>query len=435
MKAVRVLITMVLGVLVVAGVVYFVNAYQPQKQSPGNSFRANRPNAVPVLASAVKVADVPVYLDGVGTTKALNTVTVRPQVDGKLVSINFQEGQDVEKGDVLARIDPTTYQAQLDQATAKKAQDEAMLANAKRDLERYSRLAANNAGTQQQADTQRATVAQLEAQVRLDQAAIDNARAVLAYTTITAPISGRTGIRQVDEGNIVHASDATGIVVITQVKPIAVFFNLPQQRLAEINAAMAKGAPRVDVIGTDNKTVIESGKLTVMDNQVDQTTGTVRLKAEFPNAELKLWPGQFVNVRLLINTLQGVTVVPTAAVQRGPNGTFVFIVKPDQTVAVQPATVKQQDDVQTVISGVPAGQQVVTTGFSQLADGKAVRVSDGSSEPPPQAARPQRGGAPGGRRREGGPEAQRGDGERRPSGAPTDRPRAESSGARTSASP
>jgi multidrug efflux system membrane fusion protein len=172
-----------------------------------------------------------------------------------------------------------------------------------------------------------------------------------------------------------------------------------------------------------------------VDNQVDQTTGTVKLKAEFPNARLQLWPGQFVNVRLLINTLQGVTVVPTAAVQRGPNGTFVFIVKPDQTVAVQPATVKQQDDVQTVISGVPAGQQVVTTGFSQLADGKAVRVSDGSSEPPPQAARPPRGGAPGGRRREGGPEAQRGDGERRPGGAPIDRPRAESSGARTSASP
>jgi len=434
MKTVRVLITMVLGVLVVAGVVYFVHAYQPQKQPSGNPFRAARLNAVPVLAATAKTADVPVYLDGVGTTKALNTVTVRPQVDGKLISINFTEGQDVEKGDVLAKIDPTTYQAQLDQATAKKAQDEAMLANAKRDLERYTRLAESRAGPQQQADTQRATVAQLEAQVRLDQAAVDNARAVLAYTTITAPISGRTGIRQVDEGNIVHASDSTGIVVITQVKPIAVFFNLPQQRLAEINAAMVKGAPQVDVVGEDNKSVVESGKLTVMDNQVDQTTGTVRLKAEFPNAELKLWPGQFVNVRLLINTLHGVIVVPTAAVQRGPNGTFVFVVKADDTVAVQPVTVTQQDDVQSVISGVHVGQRVVTTGFSQLADGKAVRLSDDGAASP---ARPRRNGAEGSHRRGGGSSAaQSGSGERRSDvGVPSDRPRPESSGSRASTSP
>lgn len=432
MRAVRVLITMVLGVLVVAGVIYFVQSYQPQKQSGGGG-RANRQNAVPVLAATVKTADVPVYLEGVGTTKALNTVTVRPQVDGKLISVNFREGQDVEKDDVLAKIDPTTYQAQLDQAVAKKAQDEAMLDNARRDLERYSRLAASNAGTKQQADTQRATVAQLEAQVRLDQAAIDNARAVLGYTTITAPLSGRTGIRLVDEGNIVHASDSTGIVVITQVKPIAVFFNLPQQRLADINAAMAKGAPRVDVVGHNSKTVIETGRLTVMDNQVDQTTGTVRLKGEFPNAELKLWPGQFVNVRLLIDTLPGVTVVPTAAVQRGPNGTFVFVIKPDDTVAVQPVAVAQQDDVQSVISGVAVGQQVVTTGFSQLAEGKTVRVSDGSS-PAPEASRPPRGGAGARRRDNSGPEAQRRNGERRSEGAPTERPAAQSTGSRASVS-
>jgi multidrug efflux system membrane fusion protein len=437
MKTVRVLVTMVLGVLVVAGVVYFVHAYQPQKAPSGNPFRAARPNAVPVLAATAKTADVPVYLDGVGTTKALNTVTVRPQVDGKLISINFTEGQDVEKGDVLAKIDPTTYQAQLDQATAKKAQDEAMLANAKRDLERYTRLAESRAGPQQQADTQRATVAQLEAQVRLDQAAIDNARAVLAYTTITAPISGRTGIRQVDQGNIVHASDATGIVVITQVKPIAVFFNLPQQRLAEINAAMVKGAPPVDVVGEDNKTVVESGKLTVMDNQVDQTTGTVRLKAEFPNAELKLWPGQFVNVRLLINTLHDVIVVPTAAVQRGPNGTFVFVVKADDTVAVQPVAVAQQDDVQSVISGVHVGQRVVTTGFSQLADGKAVRLSDGGAASP-HPSPPPRNGAAADRHRNssGSSEVQSGGSERRSDvGVPSDRPRPESSGSRASTSP
>jgi len=365
---------------------------------------------VPVLAATAKRADVPVYLDGVGTTKALNTVTVRPQVDGKLVEIAFKEGQDVNRGDVLARIDPTTYQAQLDQATAKKAQDEAQLANARRDLERYTRLAANNAATQQQADTQRAMVAQLEAQVRLDQAAVDNARAVLAYTTITAPIPGRTGIRLVDQGNIVRASDPTGIVVITQIRPISVLFNLPQQRLAQINTAFSEGPLPVEVIGADNKTVVERGKLVVVDNQVDQATGTVRLKAEFSNSGLQLWPGQFVNVRLLIDTLRQVVVVPTAAVQRGPNGTFVFAVQPDQTVAVRPIEVTQQDDVQSVVaSGLKPGQQVVTTGFSQLAEGKRVRVSDGSA---PAIMGP-------GARRDGEPPeaSRRGDGQRRPNGA------------------
>lgn len=422
----RIFITMLLGLLVVGGVAYVIKEYNPEQQKRQ---RAGRPRdlPVPVLAAAVKAADVPVYLDGVGTTKALNTVTVRPQVDGKLIEIAFKEGQDVNQGDVLALIDPTTYQAQLDQAVAKKAQDEAQLANARRDLERYTRLAANNAATQQQADTQRAMVAQLEAQVRLDQAAIDNARAVLAYTTITAPISGRTGIRLVDQGNIVRSSDSTGLVVITQIRPISVLFNLPQQRLAQINAAFAEKPLPVDVIGADNKTVVEKGKLVVVDNQVDPTTGTVRLKAEFPNAGLQLWPGQFVNVRLLIDTLRNVIVVPTAAVQRGPNGTFVFVVQPDQTVTVRPVEVTQQDDVQSVIArGLDAGQQVVTTGFSQLAEGKRVRVSDGAS---PSVMGP-------GARREGGPEvSKRGEGRRRPDGAQRGERRRDqtSGGARTGA--
>jgi multidrug efflux system membrane fusion protein len=422
----RIFITMLLGLLVVGGVAYVITEYNPEQQKRQ---RAGRPRdiPVPVLAATVKTADVPVYLDGVGTTKALNTVTVRPQVDGKLTEIAFKEGQDVNQGDVLARIDPTTYQAQLDQTVAKKAQDEATLANARRDLERYTRLAANNAATQQQADTQRAMVAQLEAQVRLDQAAVDNARAILAYTTITAPISGRTGIRLVDQGNIVRSSDTAGLVVITQIRPISVLFNLPQQRLAQINAAFAEKPLPVDVIGADNKTVVEKGKLVVVDNQVDPTTGTVRLKAEFPNAGLQLWPGQFVNVRLLIDTLRNVVVVPTAAVQRGPNGTFVFVVQPDQTVTVRRVEVTQQDDEQSVIArGLEAGQQVVTTGFSQLAEGKRVRVSDGASPP---AMGP-------GARREGGPEAaKRGEGRRRPDGAQRgERRRGQTSGeARTGA--
>jgi multidrug efflux system membrane fusion protein len=217
----RITVTMLLGLLVLAGTGYVIYFFEPPKEEArAGRFRPNPNRPVPVLAAQVRVADVPVYIDGVGTTKALNTVTVRPQVEGKLIEIAFREGQDVNKGDVLARIDPTTYKAQHDQVLAKKAQDEAQLANARRDLERYARLAASNAATQQQADTQRALVAQLEALVRLDQASVDNARAVLGYTTITAPISGRTGIRLVDEGNVVRAADTSGIVVITEIKPI-----------------------------------------------------------------------------------------------------------------------------------------------------------------------------------------------------------------------
>src|SRR5215469_8849467 len=257
--------------------------------------------------------------------------------------MDFKEGQDVERDFVLAEIDATIYQAQYDQAVAKKAMDEAQLANARVDLERYARLTQTNSASRQQYDTQRALVAQLEAQVQADQGAIDNSKAILSYTKILAPIAGRTGIRQVDAGNIVHAADATGIVVITQVRPIAVIFLLPQQRLAQVNKAFAQGALSVQALGDDNRTIVDRGTLTVIDNQVDQTTGTVKLKAEFPNADLQIWPGQFVNVRLLIDTLKQVVVVPTSAVQRGPNGTFAYVTN-DDIVTVRPVTVAQQDD-------------------------------------------------------------------------------------------
>jgi multidrug efflux system membrane fusion protein len=332
--------------------------------------------AVPVLAIDVRKADVPVYLDGVGTARALNTVTVRAQVEGKLISISFTEGEEVPKGFILAKIDPTTYQAQYDQAVAKKAQDEALLTNARLDLERYVKLSQSNAINKQQVDTQRSLVAQLEAQVKSDQGAIDNARAILSYTDVVAPIAGRTGIRMVDEGNIVRGSDANGIVVITQVRPITVFFNLPQQELPEINRGLAEGPLPIDALGNDGKAV-DSGKVLVVDNQVDQTTGTVKLRAEFPNRQLQLWPGQFVNVRLLIDTLHEVMVVPTAAVQRGPNGNYVYVVKEDQTVTVRPVTVTQQDDRQAVIdTGLTVGEHVVTTGFGRLAEGTLVTVSN-----------------------------------------------------------
>jgi len=336
---------------------------------------------VPVLAVAARVTDVPVYIDGVGTTRALNNVTVSSQVDGKLIKVLFKEGQDVTRGYVLAEIDPAIYQAQYDQAVAKKAQDEAQLANARIDLDRYTRLAATNSATRQQLDTQKALVQQLEAQVRQDQASIDNSAATLGYTKIVAPIDGRTGIRQVDEGNIVRASNATAIVSITQVQPISMLFSLPQQELGRINKAFSAGVLAVEAIGADNTTVVDKGTLQVVDNQVDQTTGTVKLKAEFPNAQLQLWPGQFVNVRLLVDTLREAIVVPTAAVQRGPNGTFVYFVRDDMAV-VRAVTVAQQDEKQTVISsGLQADERVVTTGFSRLADGTKILVANRDGTP------------------------------------------------------
>ncbi len=386
-------------IVVAATLIYVFAGPSEQQRRAGGRFAAEGP--VPVLVAPVRRADVPVYLDAVGTTKALNTVTVRPQVDGKLLNVDFKEGQDVRRGDVLARIDPTTYQAQLDQAVGKKAQDEALLANARIDLERYERLALTNSINRQQADTQRSLVAQLQAQVKSDQAAIDNTKAILGYTTIVAPLDGRTGIRQVDEGNIVHASDSTGIVVITQVRPISVLFNLPQQELGQVNTAFAQGALSVEAQRSDNDAVIDRGTLRVVDNQVDQSTGTVKLKAEFPNANLQLWPGQFVNVRLLIDTLKDVVVIPTGAVQRGPNGAFVYVVKDDNTAAMRPITVAKQDETRTVVSnGVEPPERVVTTGFARLTDGGKVSIGSGDGAPAasPQGARPRGGQRPAGAR-------------------------------------
>ena len=389
-----------------AAIYYVFSASAPQQRRGGRFAPGEGP--VPVLVATAARADVPVYLDAVGTIKALNTVTVRPQVDGKLLSVNFKEGDDIKKGDLLAKIDPVIYQAQLNQAIAKKAQDEAQLANSKIDLDRYERLAATAAINKQQADTQRALVAQNTALVQADQAAIDNAQAMLGYTTITAPIDGRTGIRMVDEGNYVRSADTnSSIVVITQLQPISVLFNLPQQDLSQVNTAFGKGPLKVEAQRSDNDDVIDRGALRVVDNQVDQTTGTVKLKAEFPNANLQLWPGQFVNIRLLVDTLKQVVVIPTGAVQRGPNGTFVYVVKDDDTVSVRPITVQKQDETQTVISkGLEAPERVVTTGFVRLTDG--TRVAIGSGEAPaaqPAGQRPQ--GLGGGRR-------QRGDGTARP---------------------
>jgi membrane fusion protein, multidrug efflux system len=345
----RALAVLVVGA--VTGTVVYVSAMPSvQKQGGGGKRKMMGDGPVPVSSSFATVKDVPVYLNGVGTAKARNTVTVRPQVDGKILSINFKEGQDVKKGDVLARIDPATYQAQYDQAVAKKLLDETQLANAKLDLERYAKLTTLSVA-QKTIDTQRALVAQLTAQIKQDEAAIANARAVLDYTEILSPIDGRTGIRMVDEGNLVRGADAaSAIVVITEVRPIAAVFTLPQQQLAQVNAALASGGPlSVEALDADGRTVLDKGALQVVDNQVDPTTGTVRMKAEFPNANLQLWPGQFVNVRILIDTLKQVVVVPTPAVQRGPA---------------------------VIAKGVSNGERVVTSGFTRLKDGTSVVLSE-----------------------------------------------------------
>ncbi|MGJ4893723.1 efflux RND transporter periplasmic adaptor subunit [Bradyrhizobium oligotrophicum] len=379
----RRLVSIAITLLILGGLGYIGWSAMQQKQQANNRFA--RPDLpVPVLAASPAIKDVPVYLDGVGAVRALNTVTVRSQVDGKLIAVNFVEGQDVKKGDVLAEIDPAIYQAQYDQAVAKKAQDEAQLANQKLDLARYEQLAASNAGSKQQADTQRAVVAQQQALIKADQAAIDNAATTLSYTKIVAPLSGRAGLRQVDQGNIVHASDATGLVVITQLQPIAVQFSLPQQQIMRVNAAAAKGPLAVDVFGNDGVTVIDTGTLRGIDNQVDQTTGTLKLKAEFPNGRFQLWPGQFVNVRLKVETLSQAITVPTSAVQRGPAGTFSYVIGEGDIVSAHPVAVVQQNESEAVIaSGLSPSDRVVTTGFANLAEG--VKVVVGRAEQTPQA--------------------------------------------------
>jgi len=384
---------LLVGALVaVVGLSFFGRGQVQQKK--GFAGRRDASGPVSVVAASAQTANVPVYLDGVGTTKALNMANITSLVDGTLLSVDYREGQEVKKGDVLARVDPVIYQAALDQAVAKKALDEAQLANAKVDLARYTNLVKTNAIAPQQLDTQRTLVAQLEAQVKLDQGAIDNAAAYLRWCTITSPIDGRTGIRLVDPGNVVRAATAMPIVVVTQIQPIALLFTLPQQQLGPVNAAIAKantagtGPLVVEALGADNKTVVDRGKLQVVNNQVDQTTGTIQLKAEFPNQNLQLWPGQFVNVRLLVDTLRDVVVVPPVAVQRGPppNTNFVYVIQADDIVSVRAVAVGQQNETQAVITrGLNAGDRVVTTGFTQLADKRPVTVA------PAQAAE----GAPG----------------------------------------
>ncbi len=341
---------------------------------------------VPVLVATAARQDVPIWLDALGTVQAYNTVTVKPMVNGPLTEVDFHEGQTVKRGQVLARIDPRTYQAAFDQAVAKKAQDEAQLANAKLDLARYEKLVQNKFTTGQTADTAKALVAQLTAQIEGDQAQIDNARTLLGYCTITSPLDGRTGIRQVDAGNIVQTSDTTGLVVITQLHPISVVFTLPQQDLPQVARAMRGGMPLVVAYAQGAShlpaNVLDRGKLEVLDNQVDPTTGTIKLKATFPNLDDRLWPGGFVGVRLQVATVHDATVVPPSAVQRGPNGDYIYVVDAKGAAARQSVTVAHQDeDVAIVSQGLDPGQTVVTDGAARLTDGKKVSIAPEAGQP------------------------------------------------------
>jgi multidrug efflux system membrane fusion protein len=367
------------AVLVIAVIIVLAIWRSHQKAGRDAVKEAQKQALVPVLTARATVADVPEYVDGIGTVQPLATVNIKPMVDGPLVSVRFHEGQDVRAGDVLAQIDPRTYQATYDQAVAKKAQDEASLHNAQLDLVRYEKLAKTQYTTAQQADTQRSTVQQDEAIIREDQAQIDSARTNLGYTTITAPVTGRTGIRQVDAGNIVHSSDTTPITVVTTLQPIDVVFTLPQQTLPQVAEAMASGHPAVEALpqNGDASQVLDRGVVKVLDNEVDQTTGTIKLKAEFPNPGHKLWPGAFVNVRLQLHLDRGVTVVPIAAVQRGPDGAFVYVLDGTDHAHRRLVQIPHQDEtLAEIASGLGVGDTVVTDGASRLTDGAKVERLD-----------------------------------------------------------
>ncbi|MBB6252045.1 efflux RND transporter periplasmic adaptor subunit [Nitrospirillum iridis] len=348
---------------------------------PSTSSKAAPPTAkgggaVEVDTALAAPADAPIYLAGLGSVQSLNTVTVTTRVDGALDKIAFTEGQTVKPGDLLAQIDPRLYQAAYDQALATKAKDEAQLANARADLERYTRLAPQNLASKQTVDAAKAQVDQLVAQVKGDQAAIDNARTQLDYTRITSPIQGRTGIRMVDPGNNLHASSTTGIVVVTQMQPISVIFTLPEEDRLAVSQAMAQGPLTVTALSRDGKTDLASGTVMLVDNQIDPTTGTVRLKAQFANADEHLWPGQFVNVKLLRQTRRGALTIPTAALQRGPNGVYAYVVKPDDTVEMRPIeTAETTGDAVVVTKGLQPGERVTTSNAYRLQPGAKVAVA------------------------------------------------------------
>ena len=338
------------------------------------------PPAVAVETALATSADVPVYLQGLGTVQAFYTVTVTARVDGELQKIAFTEGQTVHSGDLLAQIDPRPNQAAYEQALATKAKDQAQLENAKRDLQRYTELQPEDLASKQTVDTQHALVDQMAAQLKSDQAVIDNARTQLDYTRIVSPINGRTGIRLVDPGNIVRAADTTGIVVVTQIQPISVIFTLPEEDLGVMQTALAAGPVTVSTVARDGGAELDRGTLSLIDNEIQQATGTLKLKATFENARNTLWPGQYVNARVLIRTERNALTVPTSAVQLGPDGPFTYVVKGDSTVEVRHLKIGAQTDSVTVVAaGLQLNERVAVSNQYRLQAGTHVSVAEAGS--------------------------------------------------------
>ena len=332
----------------------------------------------------VQKQDVPVYLTGLGSVTAFNTANIKSRVDGQIMQVNVREGQNVKQGESLILIDPRPYQVQLEQMQAQLFKDQATLRDARLNLDRYTALIPSGSIAQQQVDTQKATVDQLDGQVRTDQAQIDNAKLQIVYCHITAPFTGRVGLRQVDPGNIVHAADTNPMLILTQLQPIAVIFTLPEDQLQTVSKHMKGTALEVDAYSRDDQTKLATGKLLTIDNQIDQTTGTAKLKAVFDNQDNQLWPNQFVNANLLLETRKNSTVIPTAAILRGPQGTFVYALKPDKTVEARNIVVSlTQGNITTITSGLNPGDTVVTDGQDKLQTGSKVEPRNANPSPAP----------------------------------------------------
>jgi len=366
-----------LVVLAAVGAI-FVGCSSSGDPKQGKAQAAGPARPVSVAVAPVQRQDVPVYLSGLGSVTAFNTANIKTRVDGQIMKVNFREGQDVREGELLIQIDSRPYEVQVEQLQAQLFRDQAQLRDAKLNLERYTALIPSGSIAQQQVDTQKALVDQLDGTVRNDQAQIDSAKLNITYCHITAPFSGRVGLRQVDPGNIVHAADTNPMLILTQLQPIAVIFTLPEDVLPKVAQQMRRGTLEVDAFSRDDQTKLASGKLLTIDNQIDPTTGTAKLKAVFDNRDDKLWPNQFVNADLLLETRKNSTVVPTAAILRGPQGAYVYTVNPDKTVQDKTVTISlTQGDVTVVAEGVNPGETVVTDGQDKLQRGSHIEPRGG----------------------------------------------------------